>query len=141
MIGPDDRPPRSTPVISKTGNRRAEDRVDSETKGIPALVDAPPAPQPSAKGAAPDAPPSAQDDHLALLRRIQYLLGGLLVLFVLWSISLAKVVILPIVLGVLIALTLSPLVVLVFVLGLYPDLVLSYLHAPIAELLTLGVTP
>ncbi|GAA6148131.1 AI-2E family transporter [Pseudooceanicola nitratireducens] len=74
------------------------------------MVDAPPAPQPSAKGAAPDAPPSAQDDHLALLRRIQYLLGGLLVLFVLWSISLAKVVILPIVLGVLIALTLSPLV-------------------------------
>lgn len=42
------------------------------------------------------------------LRRIELLLTGLLILFVLWSISLAKVVVLPIVLGLLIALTLAP---------------------------------
>ncbi|WP_239520585.1 AI-2E family transporter [Pseudooceanicola aestuarii] len=45
--------------------------------------------------------------RLASLHRIEYLLGGLLVLFFFWSISLAKVVMLPIVLGFLIALTLS----------------------------------
>ncbi|MEC9311896.1 MAG: AI-2E family transporter [Pseudomonadota bacterium] len=54
--------------------------------------------------------PSPSSDHIALLRRIQYLLAGLVLLFFFWSISLAKVVILPIVLGFLIALTLSPLV-------------------------------
>ncbi|MGI3170358.1 AI-2E family transporter [Pseudooceanicola sp. C21-150M6] len=48
--------------------------------------------------------------RLKALRRIEYLLAGLLLLFFFWSISLAKVVVLPIVLGFLIALTLSPLV-------------------------------
>ncbi|MBB04741.1 MAG: AI-2E family transporter [Pseudooceanicola sp.] len=41
---------------------------------------------------------------------MEYLLGGLLILFFFWSISLAKVVVLPIVLGFLFALTLSPVV-------------------------------
>lgn len=54
--------------------------------------------------------PQASEVHTNSLRRIEYILGALLVLFVLWSISLAKVVILPIVLGFLIALTLSPIV-------------------------------
>ena len=54
--------------------------------------------------ATPGAPP-ARD-----LRKIELLLGGILLLLFFWSISLAKVVILPIVLGFLIALTLSPLV-------------------------------
>ncbi|WP_254919040.1 AI-2E family transporter [Oceanicola sp. 22II-s10i] len=44
------------------------------------------------------------------LRRIQYMLAGILILLFLWSISLAKVVIMPIVLGLLIALTLTPFV-------------------------------
>ncbi|WP_407492021.1 AI-2E family transporter [Pseudooceanicola sp. MF1-13] len=54
--------------------------------------------------------PVAPEGDSAVLRRIEHILAGLLVLFFLWSISLAKVVILPIVLGFLIALTLSPLV-------------------------------
>ncbi len=37
--------------------------------------------------------------------------------------------------------TLTPLVLLALCLGLYPELVLSYLHAPVAELLAGGVTP
>ena len=37
--------------------------------------------------------------------------------------------------------TLAPLAVLAVCLGLYPDLVLSYLHVPVAELLARGVTP
>jgi len=36
--------------------------------------------------------------------------------------------------------TLAPLALLALCLGLYPELVLSYLHAPVAELLA-GVTP
>ncbi|QPM91867.1 AI-2E family transporter [Pseudooceanicola algae] len=44
------------------------------------------------------------------LHRIEYLLAGLLILFTFWSISLAKVIVLPIVLGLLIALTLAPFV-------------------------------
>lgn len=50
------------------------------------------------------------ESRLSVLHRIEYLLAGLLVLFIFWSISLAKVVLLPLVLGFLIALTLSPLV-------------------------------
>ncbi|MGR3320370.1 MAG: AI-2E family transporter [Pseudooceanicola sp.] len=42
------------------------------------------------------------------LRRIEYLLAGILIVLFFWSISLAKVVIMPLVLGLLIALTLSP---------------------------------
>ncbi|MGR3454814.1 AI-2E family transporter [Pseudooceanicola sp.] len=45
-----------------------------------------------------------------VLRRIEYLLAGILILLFFWSISLAEVVIMPIVLGLLIALTLSPVV-------------------------------
>ena len=37
--------------------------------------------------------------------------------------------------------TLAPLALLALVLGLYPELVLSYLHAPVAELLAGGVAP
>ena len=37
--------------------------------------------------------------------------------------------------------TLAPLVFFAVCLGIYPDLVLSYLHAPVAELLAIGVTP
>ena len=37
--------------------------------------------------------------------------------------------------------TLAPLVLLALCLGLYPELVLSYLHAPVAELLAGGVLP
>ncbi|WP_375688652.1 AI-2E family transporter [Pseudooceanicola sp. LIPI14-2-Ac024] len=48
--------------------------------------------------------------RVAMLRRIEYLLAGLLILFFFWSISLAKDVVMPIVLGLLIALTLSPVV-------------------------------
>lgn len=44
------------------------------------------------------------------LRRIEYLLAGILILLFFWSISLAEVVVMPIVLGLLIALTLSPVV-------------------------------
>ena len=52
----------------------------------------------------------AETLRLESLHRIEYLLGGILILFFFWSISMAKDVILPIVLGFLIALTLSPLV-------------------------------
>lgn len=45
-----------------------------------------------------------------VLRRIEYLLAGILILLFFWSISLAEVVIMPLVLGLLIALTLSPVV-------------------------------
>ena len=37
--------------------------------------------------------------------------------------------------------TLAPLALLALVLGLYPELVLSYLHAPVIELLAGGVAP
>ncbi len=37
--------------------------------------------------------------------------------------------------------TLAPLALLAICLGLYPELVLSYLHAPVAELLSIGGTP
>ena len=37
--------------------------------------------------------------------------------------------------------TLAPLVFLAVFLGVYPDSVLSYLHAPVAQLLSAGVTP
>ena len=37
--------------------------------------------------------------------------------------------------------TLAPLALLAVILGLYPELVLSYLHAPVAELLATGGTP
>lgn len=58
------------------------------------------------------AQPPAQTDPATAdhLRHIKLLLGGLLILIFFWSISLAKVVVLPIVLGFLFALTLSPLV-------------------------------
>ena len=64
--------------------------------------------------ATPTEPEEQLDEHEAWdtqtiqLRRIEYLLAGLLILFFFWSISLAKVVVMPIVLGLLIALTLSP---------------------------------
>ncbi len=45
-----------------------------------------------------------------VLRRIEYLLAGLLILFFFWSISLARDVVMPLVLGLLISLTLSPVV-------------------------------
>ena len=68
--------------------------------------------------AAPVTPPSASAapagkttaDRLAALGRIEYMLAGLLVILALWSIYVAKVVMLPLVLGFLIALTLAPLV-------------------------------
>ena len=37
--------------------------------------------------------------------------------------------------------TLAPLALLALCLGLYPESVLSYLHAPVARLLAVGVTP
>jgi NADH:ubiquinone oxidoreductase subunit 4 (subunit M) len=37
--------------------------------------------------------------------------------------------------------TLAPLALLALCLGLYPELVLSYLRAPVAQLLASGVTP
>ena len=37
--------------------------------------------------------------------------------------------------------TLAPLALLAVGLGLYPESVLSYLHAPVAQLLAVGVTP
>tara|TARA_R110002126_G_scaffold53536_1_gene144772 strand:- start:201347 stop:203041 length:1695 start_codon:yes stop_codon:yes gene_type:complete len=55
-------------------------------------------------------PPTEPPRQKAMMRRMEYMLAGLLVLFLFWSISLAKVVVLPIMLGLLIALTLSPLV-------------------------------
>lgn len=66
--------------------------------------------------AAPDAPPPAERraDQMRGIRRhlrhIQYLLTGIFLLFLLWSVYQAKTVALPVVLGLLIALTLSPLV-------------------------------
>ena len=52
----------------------------------------------------------AAAQRMRSLRHIEYILGTLLIIFIFWSISLAKVVVLPIVLGFLFALTLSPLV-------------------------------
>ena len=49
-------------------------------------------------------------ERLTVLRHIEYILACLLILFFFWSISVAKVVMLPLVLGFLVALTLSPLV-------------------------------
>ena len=37
--------------------------------------------------------------------------------------------------------TLAPLALLALCLGLYPEYVLSYLHAPVTQLLAAGVTP
>ncbi|WP_226941662.1 AI-2E family transporter [Pseudooceanicola spongiae] len=55
-------------------------------------------------------PPTEPPRPDAMMRRMEYMLAALLVLFLFWSISLAKVVMLPLVLGLLIALTLAPLV-------------------------------
>ena len=60
------------------------------------------------------APPLRRADQMRGIRKhlshIQYLLTGLFILFLLWSVYVAKTVALPVVLGFLIALTLSPLV-------------------------------
>ena len=83
----------------------------------------------------PSEPPvTSGADRLAVLRRIEYLLAGLLILFFFWSISLAKVVVLPIMLGFLIALTLSPLVRFLDRLGLPTGV------AAVGVILTLGLS-
>jgi len=68
-----------------------------------------PAPDSEAE-AAVDSVVELGDTLVPMLRRVEYLLAGLLILFFFWSISLAKVVVMPIVLGFLVALTLSPVV-------------------------------
>ncbi|EAQ01742.1 Conserved hypothetical membrane/transport protein [Pseudooceanicola batsensis HTCC2597] len=65
---------------------------------------------------------------------MEYLLGGLLILLFFWSISLAKDVVLPIVLGFLIALTLSPLVRWLYKLGVPTGI------AAVALIATIGMS-
>ncbi|MGR3372350.1 MAG: AI-2E family transporter [Pseudooceanicola nanhaiensis] len=84
------------------------------------------------------------------LSRVEYLLSGIFILLLFWSISLAEVVIMPIVLGFLIALTLSPVVrslgrmgvpapvsaiVLVFAFGLFAGTSVYFLSGPAGDLM------
>ncbi|MGR3488063.1 AI-2E family transporter [Pseudooceanicola nanhaiensis] len=84
------------------------------------------------------------------LSRVEYLLSGIFILLLFWSISLAEVVIIPIVLGFLIALTLSPVVrslgrmgvpapvsaiVLVFAFGLFAGTSVYFLSGPAGDLM------
>lgn len=84
------------------------------------------------------------------LSRVEYLLSGIFILLLFWSISLAEVVIMPIVLGFLIALTLSPVVrslgrlgvpapvsaiVLVFSFGLFAGTSVYFMSGPAGDLM------
>lgn len=78
--------------------------------------------------------PAETEPYADQLRYITLILGGILLLFFFWSISLAKDVVLPIVLGFLFALTLSPLIRWLRRIGIPTGI------AAVAVILTIGLT-